>query len=74
MASFLRWIKKNVNNYLFLTNSRDKSPQQLSQRLAGMGIEVSTHLIQKVILIYLLQGYYFIKYEAYVFVHVGSDT
>eukprot|EP00002_Diphylleia_rotans_P004424 TRINITY_DN13267_c0_g1_i1.p1 TRINITY_DN13267_c0_g1~~TRINITY_DN13267_c0_g1_i1.p1 ORF type:complete len:401 (+),score=83.72 TRINITY_DN13267_c0_g1_i1:68-1270(+) len=36
---FLRWLKSTGKNYLFLTNSSDKSPVQLSQRLAKMGIE-----------------------------------
>ncbi len=37
---FVNWLKKNEKPFLFLTNSAERTPQQLSDRLAVMGISV----------------------------------
>lgn len=37
---FIHWLKKNTKRFLFLTNSSERTPLQLSERLAAMGIEV----------------------------------
>jgi NagD protein len=37
---FMDWLNRNAKRYLFLTNSSERTPRQLSERLAGMGIEV----------------------------------
>ncbi|MEJ5258895.1 MAG: HAD-IIA family hydrolase [Anaerohalosphaeraceae bacterium] len=38
---FVRWLKEQGKQYLFLTNSSSRTPEELSRKLAGMGIEVS---------------------------------
>lgn len=37
---FVTWLQENHKKYLFLTNSPERSPRELSQKLARMGIEV----------------------------------
>ncbi|MBN2513654.1 MAG: HAD family hydrolase [Sedimentisphaerales bacterium] len=37
---FVNWLRKNEKPFLFLTNSAERTPQQLSDRLAAMGIAV----------------------------------
>jgi NagD protein len=37
---FVGWLKANVKQFLFLTNSSARSPRELHQRLLHMGIEV----------------------------------
>lgn len=37
---FVDWLKKEDKRFLFLTNSSAKSPKELKQKLARMGIEV----------------------------------
>ena len=37
---FVDWLKAEGRQYLFLTNSSARSPQELHQRLRHMGIEV----------------------------------
>ncbi|HOV94687.1 MAG TPA: HAD-IIA family hydrolase [Spirochaetales bacterium] len=39
-AEFVAWLKKNQKKFLFLTNSSERSPEELSQKLARLGIEV----------------------------------
>ena len=39
-AEFVAWLKKNQKKFLFLTNSSERSPEELSQKLAWLGIEV----------------------------------
>ena len=39
-AEFVDWLKREKKEYLFLTNSSERSPKQLSEKLAGMGIEI----------------------------------
>jgi NagD protein len=40
-AEFVDWLKRQKKEYLFLTNSSERSPRQLSEKLAAMGIEIS---------------------------------
>lgn len=37
---FVDWLKANNKKYLFLTNSSERSPRELSQKLARLGIAV----------------------------------
>ena len=37
---FIDWLQNNNKKYLFLTNSSERSPRELSQKLARMGIVV----------------------------------
>jgi NagD protein len=39
-AELVAWLKKNDKRFLFLTNSSERSPMELSQKLARLGIEV----------------------------------
>lgn len=42
--TFFEWLQKNNKEYLFLTNSSERSPRELSQKLSRMGLEVDeTH-------------------------------
>jgi len=41
VPEFVRWLEDNGKNYLFLTNSSERSPRELAQKLARMGLEVS---------------------------------
>ncbi len=41
---FINWLKENNKKYLFLTNSSERSPRELSQKLARLGVDVDeTH-------------------------------
>lgn len=39
-AEFVAWLKSKEKKFLFLTNSSERSPAELSQKLARLGIEV----------------------------------
>jgi len=39
-AELVDWLENNGKSYLFLTNSSDRSPIELAQKLARLGIEV----------------------------------
>jgi len=39
-AEFVKWLEENRKSYLFLTNSSDRSPIELAQKLGRLGIEV----------------------------------
>lgn len=41
VKEFMQWLEKNGKQYLFLTNGSGRSPKELSQKLARMGLEVS---------------------------------
>ncbi|MFA6008293.1 MAG: HAD-IIA family hydrolase, partial [Candidatus Shapirobacteria bacterium] len=41
-AEFVAWLKSNDKKFLFLTNSSERSPAELSQKLARLGIEVDS--------------------------------
>ncbi len=41
VADFLVWLEKEGKDYLFLTNSSERSPRELSQKLYRMGLNVS---------------------------------
>ena len=40
VKEFVNWLYQEEKNFLFLTNSSEKSPQELQQKLARMGLEV----------------------------------
>jgi NagD protein len=37
---FVQWLQENEKKFLFLTNSSDRSPRELSEKLKRMGIKV----------------------------------
>lgn len=39
-AEFVAWLRREGKRFLFLTNSSERSPAELSQKLARLGIEV----------------------------------
>ncbi len=39
-GEFVTWLKERQKKFLFLTNSSERSPQELSQKLARLGVEV----------------------------------
>ena len=41
VADFVNWLHENDKQFLFLTNSSERSPRELSLKLARMGLEVS---------------------------------
>lgn len=40
-AEFVDWLNENRKKYLFLTNSSERSPQELREKLLRLGIDVS---------------------------------
>ena len=40
VKEFVNWLEENNKNYLFLTNSPERSPRELAQKLARMGLNV----------------------------------
>ena len=40
VKEFVEWIEKNNKDFLFLTNSSERSPRELAQKLARMGLSV----------------------------------
>lgn len=40
VKEFVDWLKNNGKRFLFLTNSSERSPKELCQKLARMGLEV----------------------------------
>ena len=40
VKEFIEWLENNGKNYLFLTNSPERSPRELAQKLGRMGLEV----------------------------------
>lgn len=40
-TEFVEWLNKNDKKYLFLTNSSERSPRELAQKLGRLGIQVS---------------------------------
>ncbi len=41
VREFVDWLKAENKQYLFLTNSSERSPKQLSEKLSAMGIDIS---------------------------------
>ena len=41
VKEFVEWLNANDKNYLFLTNSSERSPRELSQKLKRLGLNVS---------------------------------
>ena len=41
VSEFVDWLRANGKQFLFLTNSSERSPRELSIKLARMGLEVS---------------------------------
>ncbi|MDR1947818.1 MAG: TIGR01457 family HAD-type hydrolase, partial [Spirochaetaceae bacterium] len=39
-AEFVGWLTQNNRGFLFLTNSSERSPLELSQKLGRLGIQV----------------------------------
>jgi len=39
-AEFVQWLKREEKEYLFLTNSSERSPRELQQKLSRLGISV----------------------------------
>ena len=40
VTDFIEWIQKNGKDFLFLTNSSERSPRELAQKLGRMGLTV----------------------------------
>ena len=40
VPSFVEWLQKEKKSFLFLTNSSERSPLELQQKLARMGLEI----------------------------------
>ena len=40
VKEFIEWLENNGKNYLFLTNGSGRSPRELAQKLARLGLEV----------------------------------
>ncbi len=40
VKEFVEWLEESGKNYLFLTNSAERSPRELAQKLARMGLHV----------------------------------
>lgn len=40
VAEFVDWLKRNNKHYLFLTNSSERSPLELKQKLERMGLDI----------------------------------
>ena len=40
VREFVEWLESNGKNYLFLTNSSERSPRELAQKLGRMGLSV----------------------------------
>ena len=40
VPSFVEWLQKENKSFLFLTNSSERSPLELQQKLARMGLEI----------------------------------
>lgn len=40
VTEFVEWLKKENKHFLFLTNSSERSPKELQQKLARMGLDV----------------------------------
>ena len=41
VSEFINWLKETGKEFLFLTNSPERTPQELSMKLARMGLDVS---------------------------------
>ena len=40
---FVAWLKDNNKNFLFLTNSSERSPKELQEKLGRMGLDIDEH-------------------------------
>jgi NagD protein len=40
VKSFVKWLEDSGKNYLFLTNSSERTPRELKQKLSRMGLEI----------------------------------
>jgi NagD protein len=43
VLEFVNWLKQENKEFLFLTNSSERSPKELQQKLERLGIEVDEH-------------------------------
>ena len=42
VVDFVNWLQENEKEFIFLTNSSERTPQELSRKLGRMGLDVST--------------------------------
>lgn len=40
VTEFVRWLRREGKNFLFLTNSSERSPRELHQKMARLGIDI----------------------------------
>lgn len=40
-SDFVRWLQRENKSFLFLTNSSERSPRELSQKLSRLGLDIS---------------------------------
>jgi NagD protein len=40
VKEFIGWLNRNSKSYLFLTNSSERSPKELNQKLKRLGVDV----------------------------------
>ena len=40
VTEFVHWLNKNNKQFLFLTNSSERSPKELQQKLQRMGLDI----------------------------------
>ena len=43
-GEFLQWLYQEKKKFLFLTNASERSPQELHQKLARLGLEVGEEI------------------------------
>ncbi len=43
VTEFVAWLRENNKAFLFLTNNSQKSPRELAQKLARMGLDIGEH-------------------------------
>ena len=49
VKEFVEWLYKEDKKFLFLTNSSDRSPRDLQQKLQRMGLDIDeTHRLRRV--------------------------
>ena len=41
VEEFIKWLQKNDKKFVFLTNSAERTPHELSMKLERMGLSVS---------------------------------
>ena len=65
VTEFIEWIQKNDKKFLFLTNSSERSPRELAQKLGRMGLEVDeSHFYTSALATASFLGLTYALYEA----------